>query len=150
MHHYSLLYAAATMLTTCICRLQLLQRYSLSLADPEEELPYHYLLFATPSRKFSILLQNRLQSSDDVNISHRKRPCQYQQPDGSPLSFGHWILVNQWKLRCDILKYYLNFRKIHSDFLLYWNQKWILFITLKYIFFPLNVEFILMRVYSKC
>lgn len=68
---------------------KLLQRYSLSLADPEEELPYHYLLFATPSRKFSILLQNRLQSSDDVNISHRKRPCQYQQPDGSPLSFGH-------------------------------------------------------------
>lgn len=100
-HHYSLLYAAATILTTCICRLQLLQCYSLSLADPEEELPYHYLLFATPSRKFSILLQNRLQSSDDVNISHRKRPCQYQHPDGSPLSLGHWI--NQWKLRCDIL-----------------------------------------------
>lgn len=68
---------------------KLLQRYSLSLADPEEELSYHYLLFATPSRKFSILLQNRLQSSDDVNISHRKRPCQYQQPDGSPLSLGH-------------------------------------------------------------
>lgn len=66
---------------------KLLQRYSLSLADPEEELSYHYMLFATPSRKFSILLQNRLQSSDDVNISHRKRPCQYQQPESSPLSF---------------------------------------------------------------
>lgn len=67
---------------------KLLQRYSLSLADPEEELSYHYMLFATPSRKFSILLQDRLQRrlSDDVNVSHRKRPRQYQHTDSSPMS----------------------------------------------------------------
>lgn len=38
---------------------QLLQRYSVSLESSDEKLPFHYTIFATPSRKFSVLLQKR-------------------------------------------------------------------------------------------
>ncbi|XP_078335349.1 putative cytochrome P450 49a1 [Crassostrea virginica] len=38
---------------------KLLQRYSVSLESSDEKLPFHYTIFATPSRKFSVLLQKR-------------------------------------------------------------------------------------------
>ncbi|XP_061189933.1 probable cytochrome P450 49a1 [Saccostrea echinata] len=45
---------------------KLLQNFSLSLAEKEEQLPYKYTIFAAPSKKFSLQLEKRIKRQDDV------------------------------------------------------------------------------------
>ncbi|XP_048752989.2 probable cytochrome P450 49a1 [Ostrea edulis] len=44
---------------------KLLQKYSLRLPVADGELPYTYTIFATPSRKFSVLLDKRVKKKDE-------------------------------------------------------------------------------------